>query len=206
MTSEPNKRLVPWSGEMRHLVVCRLDAVRSYRVGELWRPGVTRWEPDAIYSLDRAGHSVTILEPDPSPALVQAVATTPAELALVVEGPLLVLLCRFGTKTPWFTLPYAWPLRNAGRALCYVPPARVPAGKGALLWVSLVDAASGLIVAQRGTVMSHRLTVALHRAIRTQIRSPFHPDRYIKAVSALDLDFLASRRLLARARCWSDSD
>lgn len=187
-------------------LISRLVGPRRYRVGEPWRPGVSRWEPDSSYNLDRDGHSITLIEPSPSRRLERAVASNPAELALVVVEPLLVLLCRFEPDAEWFCLPYAWPLRQAGRAVQVVPPARLPGEGGALLWVSLVDAATGLITAQRGTVMSREFTTALHQAIRAQIRAAFEPDHYVAAIRALFEEEVAAADLLGRATCRTVMD
>jgi hypothetical protein len=166
-------------------LVSRLNGSRKFRVGELFRADATRWEPDAIYNLDRDGHSLTLIEPSPSPARVRSVASRPAELALVVQSPLVILLGRFGPDDPWWSVPYAWPLRQHGQRVQIVPPARLPGHDQVLMWISLVDADTGIVVAQRGTPMIAAFARALHAAIRAQIREPFEPDAYVSAVRSI---------------------
>ncbi len=166
-------------------LVSRLHGPRPYRVGELFLPEQTRFEPDAIYGLDRNGHTLTIFAANPSPQLISAAKREPVELALVVQSPLIIILYRLEGEQNWSSIPYSWPLRNLRQTVQIVPPARLPEHSGALLWLTLVDADNGLIVSQRGVPMNRRFAQMLHKSIRDQVRDPFVPDQYVGAIRSI---------------------
>lgn len=185
-------------------LVSRLDGHRPYRVGELFEEGITRWEPEVFYDLDRSGHTLTLFCPSPSEHRVRSVASGRCEFALTEIEPLIVVLVKFG-DTEWENAPYAWPVRNLGRPIQIVPPQRTGSGS-ALLWVTLVDADTGLIAAQRGVPLDPDFADLLHTRIRAQVRRKFIPLEYMEAAQSLPSEPLELAALAQRAlvRAWTE--
>ncbi len=109
----------------------------------------------------------------------------PAEFALIVEQPVLVLAYRFGEAIRWEDTPYSWHLQPESRRV--VPAAAVAPEARALLWITLVGSDDGIIHAQRGMTLSPPFTRALHDAIRAQAFRPFDPCACTAAIANLYL-------------------
>ncbi len=186
------------SSEATARVVSRLNASRPYRVGEPHRTDRSNWPAAACWGLDRQGYTLTLFQPAVTDRHCEMIRREPAEFALVLERPLVVLAYRFGTSSAWETLPYAWPLATVTSRPRVVPPARIPPETRALLWVSLVDADDGLIRAQRGIALAPRFTQALNEAIRHQVRAPFDGDAYVRAVASTYIGLRDPERLVER--------
>jgi hypothetical protein len=154
-----------------------------YRVGELLHRGRRRWPSGAEFAFGPGGHELTVFSAGIGPDLVDAVRRGPAEFALVVEGPVIVLAYRFGESIPWGDAPYCWHLQPEFRRV--VPAAVVAPEARALLWITLVGADDGIIHAQRGMTLSPPFTRALHDAIRAQAMSPFDSTDCTLAISSL---------------------
>jgi hypothetical protein len=152
-----------------------------YRVGELFRRGHREWPRGAEFAFGPGGHELTLFRPAIGPELAEAVGRGPAEFALIVRWPILVLTYRFGEAIPWEDTPYCWHLQPEARRV--VPDAAIAPGARTLLWISLVGADDGIIHAQRGMTLSPEFTRALHDAIRDQALSPFDQDACTAAVA-----------------------
>jgi hypothetical protein len=126
-----------------------------------------------------------LFHPGIGPDLIDHVRRGPAEFALIVEQPVIVLAYRFGDAIPWDDTPYSWHLQPEFRRV--VPAAVVAPEARVLLWITLVGADDGIIHAQRGMTLSPPFTRALHDAIRTQAVRPFDPCECTSAVSNLYL-------------------
>ncbi|WP_148595591.1 hypothetical protein [Aquisphaera giovannonii] len=101
---------------------------------------------------------------------------------------MIVFSYRFGRTIPWSDAPYSWHMQDAASRRL-PPPGGSPEAR-ALLWVSLVGAEDGLILAQRGVVLAPAFTRALEAAIRRQASRPFDPHGCVTAVR----DVLVARR------------
>jgi hypothetical protein len=154
-----------------------------YRVGELFHRGRRQWPRGAEFAFGLGGHELTVFSPAIASELVEDVRRGPAEFALIVRGPVLVLAYRFGESIPWEDAPYCWHLQPEYRRV--VPAAVVAPEARALLWVTLVGADDGVIHAQRGMTLAPPFTRALHDAIRRQAISPFDPSDCTAAISCL---------------------
>ncbi len=176
----------------------RLSGHRQYRVGEPFRSGRTVWPQETFYGIDRDGYLLTLFRTRIATEDREACGRGPVELALIVEEPLAVLAYRFGDAGQWDTIPYAWPL-STGRQGRFVPPARIASGACALLWVSLVNAETGLIEAQRGLVLNPEFTLLLNQAIRRQAREPFDAESYVRAIATLHASLPSASGLVQRA-------
>jgi len=132
--------------------------------------------------------------------MVNEVGRGQAEFAIIVEPSLLVLAYRFGHSIPWNDVPYSWHLQPVGSQEVPFPDHSREAR--ALLWISLVGAADGIIHAQRGMTLSPDFTRALHDAIRTQAVRAFDAQECTSAISRVFLNYPSTvdRLSLAVAR------
>ena len=176
-----------------------------YRVGELFYRGRRQWPPGAEFAFGPGGHELTLFHPAIGPELIDDVRRGPAEFALIVRPPVIVLAYRFGDSIPWEDAPYCWHLQPEFRRV--VPAAAIVPEARALLWISLVGADDGIVHAQRGMTLSPEFTRALHDAIRTQAMSPFDPSDCTAAISSLYLTHLdtADRLEIATARTMGNA-
>jgi len=132
--------------------------------------------------------------------MVTDVMSEPAEFAIIVDPPLIILAYRFGNSISWNDVPYSWHLQSAGEQ--GMPPRFHSPETRILCWVSLVGARDGVIHAQRGMTLSPAFTTALHDAVRAQATTSFSPEECMSAISRLYLQYpeIANRLLLAVAR------
>jgi hypothetical protein len=154
-----------------------------YRVGELVSRRRREWPPGAEFAFGPGGHELTLFHPLIRPELIEDVRRGPAEFALIVRPPVIVLAYRFGETIPWEDTAYCWHLQPEFRRV--IPGAIVVAEIRSLLWITLVGAEDGIIHAQRGMTLSPSFTRALHDAIRAQAMSPFDPHECTAAISTL---------------------
>ena len=182
----------------------RQSLVPAYRVGELFLQGHHRW-PEGTQITYRPGRvELTLFRRDVPDDLVTDVMREPAEFAIIVDPPLIVLAYRFGNSKSWNDVPYSWHLQPAGErempARFHAPETRM------LVWLSLVGARDGIIHAQRGMTLSPVFTAAIHDAIRVQATSSFSAELCTAAISRLYLQYpdIGDRLLLAVARSWGN--
>lgn len=122
--------------------------------------------------------------------------TGPAEFGLVVEGPIVFLLYKFGA-IPWSDAPYSWHMTaKTGQQTL---PSDIPEGMGALLTKILVDASDGIIRGIRAIGLGTEFSRQLHAAIIDQSVQAFDQDRYDAALHDVYQRYQTSDALLARA-------
>jgi hypothetical protein len=174
----------------------RVLRVPPHRVGEPFRPGRLEWPSGSRYQYTDSGHELILFEHAINENLCNAVGRGPAEFALVVESPLIVLGYRFGTVVPWSTAPFSWHMQPAavrGRLPRELPGAR------ALIGITLVGARDGIVHAQRSVTLAPEFSDSLHTAILAQANRPFDPHEYVRAVGTLYLSNPRASTMLRRA-------
>jgi hypothetical protein len=174
--------------------------VPVYRVGELFHRGRRTWPEGSELTYSPGGLELSLFHHDICDEAVNEVRRGQAELALIVELPLIVLVYRFGESIAWDDVPYSWHLQPPSwRVVPSVDPS--PQAR-ALLWVNLVGAEDGVIHAQRGLTLAPSFTRSLHEAIRAQALMPFDSDECTTAVSKVFLNYPSTidRLALAQAR------
>lgn len=179
--------------------------MHEYRVGTPYHPDRAAWPEVAQYTYRASGHELVLFLAGPTADEIEAAARGTSEFAVYAEGDLLLLLYRFGRPgrgIPWSDAPSSWHLvPEAERAL--PPPAGV-AEPHALLTVTLVDAATGIIRALRAVTLPPALTAALHLAIRDQAERPWPGgDAYDAALAGLYRRYPTTEALLRVARSRS---
>jgi hypothetical protein len=178
--------------------------ISTYRVGEVYHRGRNNWREGTQFACSPSGLELTLFRRDISEDVIADVRRGPAEFALIVDLPLIVLAYRFGNSISWNDVPYCWHLQPAGRRAIPVldrsPEARM------LVWVSLVGTHDGIIHAQRGLTFSPSFTIALHDAIRAQAMRSFRPEDCTSAISRLYLSYstIADRLPLAVVRAMGN--
>ena len=174
--------------------------VPAYRVGELFLKGHRQW-PEGTQIAYRPGEiELTLFRWEICDDLVTDIMTEPAEFAIIVDPPLIVLAYRFGKLFSWNDVPYSWHLQPAGER--EMPPQFHSPETRILVWVSLIGARDGVIHVQRGMTLSPAFTTVLHDAVRAQAMTSFSPEACTSAISRLYLRYpdIADRLLLTAAR------
>lgn len=189
-----------WSKTARSRPSAKRPLVPVYRVGESFRRGQYSWPEGAQFTYSPGGLELTLFRAGIHEHVINEVRRGEAELALIVEPPLIVLTYHFGASIPWNDVPYSWHLQPVSwRVIPTVDPS--PEAR-ALLWITLVGTEDGLIHAQRGVTLSPSFTRTLHGAIRAQALTAFDPGECTSAISKVFLNYpsIADRLLLAQAR------
>lgn len=168
-----------------------------YEVGKPYIPGRTAWPEGVEYNFRAGQHELRLFFRSPSAAEVEAVRTGDCEFALVVEGPVIFLMYRFGRSINWSDSSYTWHLVPEDQR-------ELPETAGllvhAFLHVILLDAASGLVCALRSVTFSPEFTLALHGAIHAQAEAPWPGNAAYDAVlAAIYRRYPTSADLLKRA-------
>jgi hypothetical protein len=176
-----------------------------YRVGELLQRGRRAWPEGSQFSFGPGGHELTLFLHEIDDDVVEGVRRGPAEFALIVESPVIVLAYRFGESIRWNDVPYSWHLQPPSRR--FVPASVISPETRSLLWITLVGAGDGLIHAQRGLTLSPPFTRALHEAIRSQAMNAFRPDDCTQAISRVFLKYpeTVDRLVIASARTMGNA-
>ncbi|MGP0067759.1 MAG: hypothetical protein ACLQGP_29715 [Isosphaeraceae bacterium] len=143
------------------------------------------------------GPELTIFQREIGDDLVDDVRRGAAEFALIVEPQVFVLAFRFGESISWDNVPYSWHLQPETRRI--IPPEAHPIDERALLWITLVGSADGIIHAQRGMTLSPAFTRSLYMAIRAQAMTAFDPIECTAAISGIYLRRTTTSSMLATA-------
>ena len=162
-----------------------LPAARPYRVGELFLCGRRRWPEGTQLVLAPDRIELTLFRREPTAGLLADVQRGEAELALIVDMPVIVLAYRIGEFGVWNDVSFCWHLQPTERRI--VPGLGASSEARALLWISLVDAQDGIIRVQRGMTMSPAFTFAFLHAVRAQAMRPFDSTECTLAISRLYL-------------------
>jgi hypothetical protein len=170
----------------------------AYRVGELFHENRLGWPQGAQFTSGPRCHELTLFQADIGPGHVHDISRGPADFALIVETPVIVLAYRFGESIAWTDVPYSWHLQpEFGRA---IPSLASSHEERSLLWITLVGTQDGIIYAQRGMTLSPEFTRALHQAIREQAMSTFDAKECTSAISSIYLRSLGTCDRLEMAK------
>ena len=122
---------------------------------------------------------------------VRSVELGTAELALVVEPPLIVFCCRFGDAIPWSRAAYHW------RQLAHSGP--IGQKSRTSLMIRLIEAEDGTVRARRSLGLSRGLVLAWDAAIGLQTARHCSEARYAAALTQFFLAYPYPDDVLARA-------
>lgn len=171
-----------------------------YEVGRPYIPGRSTYPEAVQYAYRAGGHELLMWLGSPTAREIRDLRQGPAQFALFVRQPVIVLLYRFG-EMPWSDAPTTWHL--VPEAERQRPPSATEAGirePHALLQLIVVDADTGLVRVLRACSWSPAFTAAVHLALAEQADAPW-PGRaaYDAAVNAIYADYPTTERLLAAA-------
>lgn len=178
--------------------------MHKLKVGELYNAGHTTWPECAQFSCSGGGWELVLFLATPSGSEIGAARTGRAEFALLVRGPVLFFLYRFGAPgsgIPWSDAPTTIHLiAESDRKL---PPAPTTPEQRAVLQLMLVDAATGILRALRQLSLSHEMTEALYGATIAQAAQPWDQAGYERTVQAAYTEFPNSVEMATAApvRC-----
>lgn len=157
----------------------------AYFVGKPYLAGRTLWSAGSRYSYRFDGHELILFVRGVTARQEADLRGGTVDLALVADKREVVLCACFGASLPWsHSDPFHW--REVPRTRRGVPPS--PAtnpGLHAQLRVTLVDADTGLVRAQRTTFLPPLFTTALNEAIRAQTKAPGGGDHAGRSVARI---------------------
>lgn len=169
-------------------------------VGGTYHPHRQRWDEHIQYEYSQGMHELRVCLNGLKAAEIDAIVRGEAGFALVVDGPLLLLLFRFEGALNWSDAPFTiWRLQDARRSV----PAAPTSGERALLHVHVVDAEANTLVAARRASLPPAFSHTLIAAIRYQVGEPYEATEYARRLEALKLRYPTTLALLDRAvaRC-----
>ena len=171
----------------RNSIQPKVQPISIYRVGELYCEEQKYWREGSQLTYSQNGLELTLFYRDISEVVIADIQRGPAEFAMIVDHPLVVVAYRFGTSSFWNDVPYCWHLQPSHRRI--IPKIDPSPEARALLWVSLIGANDGIIHAQRGLTLSPSFTSALHHTLRSQAMTGFVPEDCTSAISRLYLRY-----------------
>ena len=154
------------------------NALSVLQVGKPYIVGRENWPEGVEYNYRSGCHELRMFFAESSKEEVRAIRHGECEFGLVVEGPVIFFLYRFGSAVRWSDAPYSWHLVPGSERT--LPEEEGPETR-AVLQVVLVEAGSGRVLVLRAVSFSPAFTLALHDAIRRQASSPWPGDAAYKA-------------------------
>lgn len=167
------------------------------QVGELYCPGIRSWAEESKYEYHDGTHDLVLFRNGPTEREAEAARTGEAEFALLVQDGVIMLCHRFGEALPWANSAFTqWLVPPAARTLPTVPESAA----GAFMFVSLVDASTGLLLTFKAVALSPEFRAALHKAIRRQARTAFiGREHYEKRVARIRRRYPTTEDMVAAA-------
>lgn len=128
-------------------------------------------EDRAVYNHTAAGHSLNYYYSTPTEREVRDFREGPAQFAFLEFGPVLFFLHALGTGLPWSDSPYS--IHLVPEEYRGLPEPWLAPDERALLWLTLIDRATGEVRGLRAVSWAPGFTNAFHAAIHRQARVPF---------------------------------
>ncbi len=141
------------------------------------------WPEGALYRFDQTGHEILRIVRDVDDNLAASVARDPVNLALVIEGPLIVMCSRVGENLPWAGAAFHWHrVRRSDRIL---PTSEFDVISGSKIDLMLLDGQGGRVRAVRSLELPAEFSRVLFDAILEQARFNYNPTEERQALKAL---------------------
>jgi len=153
-----------------------------YQVGTLYHPDRTSWPETPSLRMTTKGHDLTLFYSRPTSAEVQAVRNGVAQFAWVDAGAVGVLAFRLG-DLPWADCPY----HPYGEEEAGLWPAidELAPGQHQLVHLVLVDAATGIIRAQRALTWPAQFVRVVRTSVTRMLEAPHDQAASDAALDAL---------------------
>jgi hypothetical protein len=130
---------------------------------------------------------------------IEDIRKGPCEFGLLVHGPVIFFLYRFGTSIPWSDTPYSWWLMPEHDQS--IVPAAGTLETRALLQVILVEQETAIVRGLRAVSLSPEFTQALHEAITKQSEGEWPGrDEYDKVLNSCYLRWPSGEDMLTEAK------
>jgi hypothetical protein len=141
------------------------------------------WPEGAAYRYDRRGHELLRIARGIDEGMAAAVAREPVEIALLIDGPLVVVCSKVGEALPWAGASYHWHrVRNSDRVL---PTTAADTLVGSRVDLILLEAVGRRVRAVRSLTLPVEFTRILHEAILDQSRYTYDPGEERRAMETL---------------------
>lgn len=137
------------------------------------------WPEGAAYRYDRTGHQILRVVRGIAKAKAAWVVQEPVDLALFVDGPLLVMCSRVGESLPWAGASYHWHRVGQPDRLLPDPTAE------ARLDLVLMEGKGGRVRATRSLLLPADFSRMLHESILEQSRYTYDPGEERRAMATL---------------------
>jgi hypothetical protein len=166
------------------------------KVGELFIPGQTRYQENVWFEYTASGPFLIFAFQNPNPKEIQAAKTGKVELALYEDGPVLFILHRIDGLEDWSDCPFSVRLcKNVE----FDWSEEIQEGYGLALNIVLIDADTGILLAQRVVGTSTEFAREIRGAILRQLEHPFDEHIYNKKIDQI-YSQLSSQQILRRAK------
>ena len=179
----------------------------AFRVGDVFNSNMPLWE-GAMYSYQDDMHVVLLSFRDIRLYEKQAIESGLYRFGLYVEEEVIFLLFKaegpYGQRgIAWHDMPYSWHKVEREARTLPTPSAEIPASLGVMMFVFLLDAPTGRIVAQNAKNASHDFTRQLHDAIYQQSRLPYDHEAFHDRVAVIRQHYPTPEEfaLHAQAKC-----
>jgi hypothetical protein len=141
------------------------------------------WPEGAIYRYDRTGHEILRIVRGISDDLALSTVHGEVGLALIIDGPLVVMCSRVGEALPWAGASFHWHrVRHSERIL---PTSAIDTLKGSKIDLMLLDGNGGRVRAARSLTLPTDFTRMLNEAILEQSRFRYDPIEERRMMDAL---------------------
>lgn len=168
------------------------------KVGELFIPGKTRYDEGVRFDYTASGPILLFAFRKPKPKEVQAAKSGQVELALYEDGPVLFVLHKIDGMEDWSDCPFSIRLC---KKIEFDWSDEIQEGQGLALSIVLVDADTGILLAQRIVGTSTEFARELRAAIMRQLEQPFVVDAYGRKINEIYSKYQSLQLLrLAKAK------
>lgn len=141
------------------------------------------WPEESIYRYDRGGHELIRVVRVVKAAVAAAVVGDPVELALVIDGPLVIVCSKVGEALPWAGASFHW--HRVRRSERILPPSGADTSTGSRIDLKLMMARGGRVRATRPLTIPVDFSRVLHEAILEQARFTYDPGEERRSLESL---------------------
>lgn len=166
--------------------------MQTFKVGELFQPGVTRYPEQAKFDVDDGGAVLLVYMSKLKDFEIENVRAGKIEFGLFVEDEALFITCKFW-KMARIDAPYSIHLSKKPTSMHPIGD-----GLGLALTVYLIDADTGILKVIRLIGLGTSFSRKLKEAIGEQIQRPFNKSAYFNKINAI-MQKYSSDQLYARS-------
>ncbi len=166
------------------------------KVGDLFIPEKTQYPEGVRFEYTESGPYLIFAYSNPTAEEIQAAKTGKVELALYETDPILWILHKIHGLEQWSDVPFSIRVYDGKRAFDWSEP--ITDGLGLLLNIILVDANTGILLAQRIVGLPTKFSLELRATILRQLDHQFTKSNYNSAIDNTYRNY-TTKDLLQRA-------